>query len=333
MPREPLEESSSQRVDEKAPSTPLLAVIRTIGMPVAVIVAAMIGGVIANSFQRQISGTTLLSERERAETQLRASMFSSLIQPIGGAEKGADIDPDREQLLVELLALNFHEHFELKPLFEWVYQRRVKKGDEGEEARRSLRSIARRIIGRQIAALRKEGRGAVSQGEGAKVYELTIVDKLQNDTQEKQPELLKKKEIELLEEKAKNPNPNVTKVVGGLKELMGDLTSPDKEHTVEILVTEADWKSGKFRVKLDILDAEKKVENSVTFGITPFDFPFTDNTVFPDGNRFSLTVHGVDETGGLRTATLRLIWFPKHYYTPRERPLSHHHFLKLIGKK
>src|SRR5436853_7768041 len=78
--------------------------------------ALIFGAYISNTYQSKLTGTTILSQREQSETQLRASMFTSLIAPIMGPQKGDTIPADREQLLVELLVLNFHEHFELKPL-------------------------------------------------------------------------------------------------------------------------------------------------------------------------------------------------------------------------
>lgn len=91
-------------------------------------------------------------------------MFNSLINPFVGSQGGEQISADREQLLVELLALNFHEHFELKPLFERVDQRLAREGKL--EARSALRSIADRIIDRQTAALSRRGVVTAQQGMG-----------------------------------------------------------------------------------------------------------------------------------------------------------------------
>src|SRR5574337_133378 len=166
---------------QKEGTSRFLQVIDTIAKlatPAAVIVAAWVGARLANSFQqqmtqttlqsqRQIAGTTLLSEREKAESELRASMFNSLINPFVGSQSGERMPVDREQLLVELLALNFHEHFELKPLFERVDKRLAKEGNQ--EARNALRSIADRIVDRQTAALSKEGGSNIANGKGARI--------------------------------------------------------------------------------------------------------------------------------------------------------------------
>ena len=121
----------------------------------------------ANALQERLTGTSLLSQREQAESQLRAQMFSDLIGPIAGQPGAKPLDPDRERLLAELLTLNFHEHFEFKPLLLHADGRLGPGGGIGprpsEAARASLRSVARRVASRQLASLLAE-----SWGEGTK---------------------------------------------------------------------------------------------------------------------------------------------------------------------
>src|SRR5438045_1074191 len=81
--------------------------------------AVLVVALIANSVQSKITGVSIQSQREQAESQLRASMFGSLIAPISGPQSGDKPMPaDREVILTELLALNFNENFEMKPLME-----------------------------------------------------------------------------------------------------------------------------------------------------------------------------------------------------------------------
>src|SRR5712692_7942001 len=80
--------------------------------------AVLVVALFANSLQSRLTGISIQSQREQAESQLRASMFNSLISPIAGLQKDGMMSADREVLLTELLALNFHENFELKPLME-----------------------------------------------------------------------------------------------------------------------------------------------------------------------------------------------------------------------
>ncbi|MBI2884362.1 MAG: hypothetical protein HYY11_10750 [Candidatus Methylomirabilis oxyfera] len=305
--------------------------IAKLATPVAVIIAAWVGARLANSFQqrmaettlysqRQIAGTTLLSEREKAESELRASMFNSLINPFIGSQGGELISADREQLLVELLALNFHEHFELKPLFERVDKRLAREGKP--EARHALRSIADRIIDRQTAALSKEGGSNSSTGDGARIDMLTITEPPRSPSQKAVFESLAANEQRPLQ------------VVGTLKEPIEDLKSPDGAQKVTIVVDDADWANQKFKVQLLTVGTRSGSVNSNTaFTLSRFDFPLTDNTLFSDGNRIALAVSSIHVDGGLKSAALKLIWFPKNYFTPRERPLDSAEFLKLVGKK
>lgn len=334
MPGHSEEGSSSETTDQVGRSGRIkdaVEIIAKLATPVAVIVAAWVGARIANSFQdrmaqtalhsqRQIAGTTLLSEREKAESELRASMFKSLIDPFVGSQKGERISVDREQLLVELLALNFHEHFELKPLFERVDERLAREGSQA--ARNSLRSIAGRIIDRQTAALKKEGGSNSPNGEGARVDMLTVTEPPLTPVQQAVFESLTANERRPLQ------------VVGKLKEPIEDLRSPDGAYKATIVVDDADWVNQRFKVQFLTVNTKSGSMNSNgAFTLTRFDFPLTDNTLFPDGNRIALAVSSISVVGGLKNASLKLIWFPKDYFTPRERPLDYTEFLKLVGKK
>lgn len=305
--------------------------IAKLATPAAVIVAAWVGARLANSFQqqmtqttlqsqRQIAGTTLLSEREKAESELRASMFNSLINPFVGSQSGERMPVDREQLLVELLALNFHEHFELKPLFERVDKRLAK--EKNQEARNALRSIADRIIDRQTATLRKEGGSNIANGEGARIDMLTITEPPLSPNQ--------KALFQLLAANEQRPY----QVVGTLKEPIEDLRSPDGAQKVTIVIDDADWVNQKFKIQLLTVGTKSgSVNSNAGFTLSRFDFPLTDNTLFSDGNRIALAVSSIRVDGGLKSMALKLIWFPKNYFTPRERPLDQAEFLKLVGKQ
>ena len=83
------------------------ALAKLIGASAVVLVALF-----ANSLQSRLTGVSIQSQREQAESQLRASMFNSLISPIAGPQRGDQPIPvDRELILTELLALNFNENF------------------------------------------------------------------------------------------------------------------------------------------------------------------------------------------------------------------------------
>ena len=92
-----------------------LDVVMKLTVPLGAIVAAWL----ANHFEQNRANLQLINQREQAESSLRATMFGQLITPIAGpGDSGAETDPVRYAVLAQLLTLNFHEHFELKPLLQ-----------------------------------------------------------------------------------------------------------------------------------------------------------------------------------------------------------------------
>ena len=59
----------------------------------------------------------IVSRREVSDTELRAKMFENLIKSFFGDSNGKQTNSQKLTLL-RLLALNFHEFFNLEPLFD-----------------------------------------------------------------------------------------------------------------------------------------------------------------------------------------------------------------------
>ena len=91
-----------------------LGIVVQLTVPIGAFAAAWI----ATHFEARASARSILNQREQADSQLRATMFGTLVNPIVGPEKDGQqpIDPVRYALLVKLLALNFSDHFEFGPL-------------------------------------------------------------------------------------------------------------------------------------------------------------------------------------------------------------------------
>jgi hypothetical protein len=278
--------------------------------------ALIFGAIIANSYQSKLTGTTILSQREQSETQLRASMFGSLIGPIIGTQTGNSIPADREKLLVELLLLNFHEHFELKPLMMHADARLAEKTvagmtpEQAQGAREQLRSITRRVVAQQIADLIRENDPAQAQSQGCSLYL-----------------------VSLKVEQGENPDGGACQVSSMFEEPVR-VESPDKKYTLNMVASNPDWVNETFNMSVNLTtntkDGEQKYQDlAYNFVLTWFDLPLTDNTLLPDGNRFAFTLAAVMKG---KEATLRIIWFPKDYVTPRERPLDSRQYLQLVGK-
>src|SRR4029077_13647013 len=97
---------------------------------------------------------------------------------IGGPQGDKPMSVDRELILTELLALNFNENFEMKPLMEDAIKRlaaeKGARGNEGEDPREPLWSIVRRIAERQKASIGREWSASDSSPSGCILYYLNL---------------------------------------------------------------------------------------------------------------------------------------------------------------
>ncbi|HEU5179967.1 MAG TPA: hypothetical protein VFW45_04200, partial [Candidatus Polarisedimenticolia bacterium] len=97
----------------------------------------------------------LMSQRELSESTLRKDMLVSVIQSYLAPEAGSI---DAHLLQLELLAYNFHDSLNLKPLFvDLSRQLRKRHEPDSEEQYHRLKRIAREIADRQRFALEQRG--------------------------------------------------------------------------------------------------------------------------------------------------------------------------------
>ncbi len=100
--------------------------------------------------------TELMSSREQAESGLRKDMFLSIIQTFLRPESSG---VEAKMLNLEMLAYNFHESLNLKPLFAHL-ERQITAStvpDKSEYAAR-LNRVAREITNRQMVLLEQVGK-------------------------------------------------------------------------------------------------------------------------------------------------------------------------------
>ncbi len=297
--------------------------------------------VFANSLQTRVSGISIQSQREQAESQLRANMFTSLITPIVGTQTNGDSVPaDRERLLAELLALNFYENFELKPLLQDASDRLLADAEakrklpaDGSDVREPLWSIARRIAERQKASIswewasyrgnQKKSRlpavllpwraSAQSNPQGCEVYFLTI------EPRPRRPDIIRAG--------------SDCEVSAAFRETI-ETISPDGNYSLRLVVSAPDWKNQTVRLSAQpfVTGQEiKPTDPTYSFTLTWFDLPLTDNTLLPDGNRFAAYLRTFYPE--LETVRVAVMWFPNGYFTPRERPLNYSEVQELLGRK
>jgi hypothetical protein len=293
-----------------------------VAMKLTVPLGAVVAALLANHFEQNRANLQLINQREQAESSLRATMFGQLITPIAGpGESGAEMDPVRYAVLAQLLTLNFHEHFELKPLLQDADDRLSKyKGSVAPEAvlqaRGNLREAAHRVIQRQIAQLWDD-----------KIMPCTPAARMETTFQfVSDPDL----------EDSFGQSADASTLLVPSKQLKAfSVSSPDCRDTLSIVFDKPDFSSERVHVLISPatptgIDTDYRFD----FGLTSFAFPFTDNALLPNGNRFAFFIKDVselDDTGTSKIMRVGLRWFPHNYYPPTERPTDYKEFRRALG--
>jgi len=345
---------------------------------------------VANSFQASLSTTNLVNQREEAESSLRATMFGNLIrQLINNAGDGPSVD--QELLLAELLALNFHENFEFKPLLVHLQDRLNNDQSISDKKNKKfeLTSIARRVVQRQeslVTRLDQTGSRGRTAERGACLTHIIALAKKQKNTR---PDPNKPDEM------AKPTDAKCSDTII-LREAASDvrtILSPDKKTSVQVDIQSVDWDKEQVEVRLSIastanaaagnnaaasfdfsdffnspqgrnyqgdirtliyqnsdrlqyqknrteteqaqlktvLTGRETLERS--FNLTWFDFPMTDYTLLEDGTRFALYIDEIVSRNSKSAkdpqfVRIKLLWFPRDFFSPRERPTSYQAYRK-----
>lgn len=301
----------------------VLSFLEILNKFVPVIITAIITWY-ANSFESKLAITNLISQREQAESQLRANMFNTLIGPLFGTEKDRGRDPnmpEHELILVELLALNFGEHFEIKPLLKHVentLENSKRNPDEKNKSLKDLWSISKRVADRQLASLQQQG----NKKDFTRVEEVTFIETLKSDGELADYSSLKSQNHKVIV-KNYSSNRNIEVDYDYYTE------SADQKSNARISLNKANWDNNSFifdvNVQTEVLSKRAKIQD-FKFEVSWFDLPLVDNILLSDGNRISLLLEKVDldsrQEKKLKYATVKVVWFPKAFFTPRERPID-----------
>jgi hypothetical protein len=295
-----------------------LDVLMKLTVPLGAIMAAWL----ANHFEQNRSNLQLINQREQAESALRATMFGQLIAPIAGpGGSDGDKDPVRFAVLAQLLTLNFHEHFELRPLLQDADDRLSKytgplAPHAIQTARSNLREAAHRVIQRQIAQLWEDPVGTCTPAASVETTFQFVSD----------PEL---------EESFGAPSSSASVLVPGKELKSFSISSPDCRDTLSIVFDKPDFTGERVHVLITPASSAAPIADyRFDFALTSFAFPFTDNAVLPSGNRFAFFIKDVselDDTGTSKIMRVGLRWFPQNYYPPTERPTDYKEFRKALG--
>ena len=248
----------------------------------AVAVVGIRGSQVIN--ERQAADTNarlyseLMSRREEAESSLRKDMFVSIIDSFLRPQPG---DLGSMVLNIELLAYNFHESLNLKPLFLDL-QRRLREDPTAnrEQYRQRIDRVAREITARQLFSL---------EGHGDSFRRSVDLDDLESTGrfgQELDPE-----EVQ----------------VDGTRVL------------VRMRVLELDRVNQQLTIRLEVSPPEGGVElteSRAIFQVGFYDFPLIDNTRLANGLRCAVTLSAWSKSNADLTTTC----FPGEYASLKDRP-------------
>ncbi len=304
-------------------------IVNSLAIPLLTVAATIVGLYATNTLkEREIAIATennsqsLRNQREESETNLRSAMFRELVGPLLQSEAeqvaaGADGDLPRAQrlaLLAELLALNFHEHFELGPLLRYVDA----LPGQTDEARARLRSTSRRVISRQLAPLLSS---VVDEASGRNPVFLEI--SLTSDGTEPAGQLLSC----ALPEGGKATGTSLALTCSSTAQGAPlRIVSPDGRDSLQVNIRAVSWAAQTVGIYALLLGANGESQGHtppIEFTLSPYSFPFSDNTLLPSGNRFGLYLTRIDDIPGVaRIMRLSFVWFPTQFVPPRERPFD-----------
>jgi hypothetical protein len=312
-----------------------------LALPIMTAIVALAGTWITTRINEENNLRDTINQREQAESALRTSMFRELVSPVVGDTGAMVEEPARLALLAELLALNFHEHFELGPLLTYVDE----LPNQTTQNRNRLRSIGRRVISRQLAVLGPNDDEVKSAQCAAERTDVDIW--LTSDASEP---LDARQTCQMVQSDGTSAYFACSSVDQDTPELAPFIVSSlDCGDRLSILLADLNWASNTVRVLATSTPASGavasavpsvKIPEFVEFTVSPYALPFSDNTLLRSGNRFGIYIRQIEPSREpceppacdptTRLMRLSLIWFPRDFIPPRERPTDFEHIRKSL---
>ena len=300
-----------------------------------------------------------MTEREKSDTDIRQSMFQSLLTGYLGAIKEDFTKAEEESfrrriMFLELLTLNFQEYFNAKPLFEEVYAGLERKRTESTSSEHDIKKwenleneiirVSRNIVSRQATMLNSIGVGVlININKYEPNLDNSICVRLYN--REDFVNLKQKDGVTVLEslqdgscsdqlndvqmKGTRNGTPKTENA--GLKVKMKNETGDNRHQSINIVLKKVE--KSRITVQLSIYDDifEGKVfqgrllNKSFALEISVFDLPYMDNTKLSDGSRFALVLKEVGDD----SAEIEAIRFKNDFLSLRDRPVFEEMLQKL----
>ena len=242
--------------------------------------------------------TELMSKREQADTDLRREMFTSIMDnflkpPAQAGAPGAPEALDSDVLKMELLAENFHDSFNLTPLFKELERRLDQRIHDGPDAAVSrtylnrLRILAEDVTTKQLAVLESADN----------TLEFTV----DMSTPPGDPSLSKTQAM-TVDKIQREITVTVTAIDGQTQELRMSLHVRTLNGAADVVLTPDDL-----------------VETDREFWVGSFDFPMIDNTRLSRDQRCAITVEFYPQQA-TTVAKITAVCFPGSRTTFKEKP-------------
>jgi hypothetical protein len=220
----------------------------------------------------------LISKREEADSALRKDMFVSIIQSFLRADSTSI---DDRLLKLELLAYNFHESLNLKPLFFQLDREAIQAGGaQGTELRDRLGKVAREVTRKEMVVLEEVG----------KSFERNID----------------------FDDLASNP--------GGIPLQPAMLTLNKVERNFALVVKKVDVVRKEMQIRLEVKtrneDTGEYRTDDAEFWVGYYDFPMIDHVRLSRDQRFAVILKNF--SGG--SARVSAVYFPGAYASLKEKP-------------
>jgi len=230
-----------------------------------------------------------------------------------------------------MVTLNFHDHFEFKPLLQEVDARLLGAGEmDGHE---KLAEVARRIVDRQINMLTSID--GISKDGGTDGYKAkTIRINLDKSIDYTSPV------------NCENGHDNTTTNFNNNASIC--VSSPDNKVCLLLNFYSPNYKKKSIMMLTSVypnrnttsactprsakdITALKTLQILDEATLSIFDFPLTDNAkIVSYGNEYRFAASLYRIRTARESITLKLVWFPEGYVTERERPINQAQFVKFL---
>jgi hypothetical protein len=312
-------------------------------------VSAILIPVFINSYTEQNRRTEMfvrtMTEREKSDTDIRQSMFNTLLTGYLGSLKEDFVNAFRRRItFLELLTINFQEFFNAKPLFEEVYSglQRKRLGPQSVQERKKWLDLERQIIrvsmnivSRQAKLLNNIGTSAVFNIEQDEKICVRLYRREELDTLRMQGgSRLKSYMPGSCLEGGSEKSPADSSRTSGSEE------SPRQSLEITLISVKRAYATVQVAIYDDYFNGNvfqgSRLKGSSEVDISYFDLPYMDNTKLSDGSRFALVRRytgsdSSDELGEIEENSVEIeaIRFRNDFVSLRDRPFFEEMLQKL----